>query len=106
MHEPDQTYLNSNQIMFVEPVGTQFLQVLGCGCQVELLGNVPQSSQACLTQLNLLLEFGKQGFDLVTRSLGAFVIPELTNIRSRSNSRRTGSQSSAMGIAMPLTGPT
>ena len=28
-----------------------------------------QSSQSCLAQLNLLLEFGEQSFDLVTRSL-------------------------------------
>ena len=52
----------------------QSLQVLGCGCQIELFGDVPQSPQSCLAQLNLLLEFGEQSLHLVTRSLGTLVI--------------------------------
>jgi hypothetical protein len=59
---------------------------LDCGCQVELLSDVPQSSQSCLAQLNLLLGFGEQSFDLVTCPLGKFV---LRRTRQRTNIKLT-----------------
>jgi hypothetical protein len=41
---------------------------------VELLGEIPQSSQSYLAQLDLLLELGEQSFDFIANSLRALVI--------------------------------
>ena len=47
------------------------LDVLGHGCQEELLPHEPQSAQAQATQSDLILEFREQGFHFLSLALCA-----------------------------------
>src|SRR5713101_2546950 len=51
----------------------QAFQVLGRGCQQELLGYIPQPSESDSLHSHSLLKFGKQSLDLVASSSRTFV---------------------------------